>query len=157
MKTILSASLSIAVLFSVTACSSLETAQSPEEVPEIYPGILMGYLPMDEPLDSSAFVPPAPAADSARQAMDNAVAEKMLALRGSPRWDLATRDAQLAFPEAAEAFSCALGLPITEQDTPAVYMLLRRTLADLGLSTSSAKKAYQRERPFMLNGEPMCT
>ena len=67
------------------------------------------------------------------------------------------RDARLGFPAAAEAFSCALGLPITEEATPALYMLMRRTLADLGMSTSSAKKAYQRERPFMVNGEPMCT
>lgn len=36
-------------------------------------------------------------------------------------------------------------------------MLLRRTLADLGLATYSAKNAYQRERPFMVNGAPVCT
>jgi acid phosphatase (class A) len=89
--------------------------------------------------------------------MDNAVAEQMLELRGSLRWELAIRDARLVFPGAAEAFSCALGLPITENDTPDLYMLLRRTLADLGMSTSTAKKAYQRERPFMVTGEPMCT
>lgn len=139
------------------ACSTTDTAQSPAEIPEIYPGILMGYLPMDTPLDSRVFIPPAPAADSARQDMDDAVVKHMLTLRGSSRWELATRDARLAFPEAAEAFSCALGLPITEEATPALYMLMRRTLADLGMSTSTAKKAYQRERPFMVNGEPMCT
>ncbi len=139
------------------ACSTMDTAKAPEEVPEIYPGILKGYLPMDTPLNSKVFVPPAPAPDSARQAMDNAVVEEMLKLRGSPRWELAIRDARLGFPEAAEAFSCALGLPITENDTPNLYMLMRRTLADLGLSTSVAKKAYQRQRPFMVNGEPLCT
>jgi acid phosphatase (class A) len=36
-------------------------------------------------------------------------------------------------------------------------MLLRRTLADVGLASYSAKNAYQRERPFMVNGAPMCT
>ena len=117
----------------------------------------MGYLPMEEPLDSKAFVPAAPAGDSPRQAMDDAVVAHMLALRGSPRWELAVRDARLEFPGAAEAFSCALGLAITEEATPALYMLLRRTLADLGLSTNTAKKAYQRERPFMVNDEPICT
>ncbi len=147
----------IALAVFTAACSTVETAKAPEEVPEIYPGILQGYLPMDAPLDSKFFVPPAPAPDSARQAMDNAVVEQMLKLRGSPRWELAIRDARLGFPEAAEAFSCALGLPITEKDTPNLYMLMRRTLADLGLSTSVAKKAYQRQRPFMVNGEPMCT
>lgn len=144
-------------VLTIGACSHLEPDQPPTEVPEIYPGILMGYLPMEAPLDSRAFIPPAPTADSSRQAMDDAVAGQMLELQGSPRWELAIRDARLAFPAAAETFSCALGLAITKDDTPALYMLLRRTLADLGMSTSTAKKAYQRERPFMVTGESMCT
>jgi acid phosphatase (class A) len=135
----------------------METSPAKQEVPEIRPGILQGYLPMDEPLDSKTFVPPSPAADSARQNMDDAVVEKMLALRGTTRWELAIKDAHLGFPAAADTFSCALGMPINEQDTPALYMLLRRTLADVGLATYSAKNAYQRERPFMINGEPICT
>ena len=147
----------LVLMLGVSACTSLETTQAPEEVPEIRPGILMGYLPTDAPLDSKVFVPAAPAADSPRQAMDNAIVAKMLPLRDTPRWELATRDARLAFPAAADAFSCALGLPITEEDTPDLYMLLRRTLADLGLATYAAKNAYQRERPFMINGEPICT
>jgi acid phosphatase (class A) len=35
--------------------------------------------------------------------------------------------------------------------------LLRRTLADLGLSTYGAKNRYVRPRPFMLNGGAICT
>jgi len=34
---------------------------------------------------------------------------------------------------------------------------LRRTLADGGLSTYTAKNKYQRKRPFMKNHEPTCT
>lgn len=138
-------------------CSGIPTAQAPAEIPEIYPGILQGYLPMDEPLLSIEFVPPAPQPGSLRQAMDDSVVEQMLPLRGSARWELATADAALGFPEAADTFSCALGMPISESQTPALYMLLRRTVADLGMSTSSAKKGYQRPRPFMVNGEPTCT
>ena len=78
-------------------------------------------------------------------------------LRGTPRWDLAIRDADLHFPAAADVFSCSLGIPVSEVDTPGLYMLLRRTLADVGLASYSAKNAYQRERPFMVNGAPMCT
>jgi hypothetical protein len=44
-----------------------------------------------------------------------------------------------------------------EHDTPHLYMLLRRTLADAGLSTYTAKNHYQRMRPFMVNKEPTCT
>jgi len=50
-----------------------------------------------------------------------------------------------------------LGIPITEQGTPHLYMLLRRTLAVAGLSTYRAKNKYQRKRPFMKNKEPICT
>ena len=86
----------------ISACGSQGTTKPvAEEVPEIHPGILMGYLPMEEPLDSKAFVPAAPAGDSPRQAMDDAVVARMLALRGSPRWELAVRDARLEFPGAA--------------------------------------------------------
>ncbi|MEJ2530272.1 MAG: phosphatase PAP2 family protein [Halioglobus sp.] len=141
------------------ACGSL-TAEKPEpvaEVPEIRPGILQGYLPMNDPLESVIFVPASPAENAARQQLDNAISKRALALRGTPRWALATHDAHLGFPDAADTFSCALDLPITEAETPALYMLLRRTLADVGLATYSAKNAYQRPRPFMANGQPTCT
>jgi acid phosphatase (class A) len=81
----------------------------------------------------------------------------MQSLRGTARWELAISDANLAFPAAADTFSCALGIPVTEKDTPVLYMLLRRTLTDIGLAPYSAKNAYQRERPFMVRGETVCT
>jgi acid phosphatase (class A) len=153
------------VLAGLAGCSAIDTRPeataaapaSPEQVPEIMPGVLQGYLPNEDQLDSQAFVLPAPTEDSARQMLDTAWSEKMLPLRGSARWNLAIRDADLGFPAAARTFSCALGIPVTETDTPALYRLLRRTLADLGLATYSAKNAYQRERPFMVNGAPVCT
>jgi acid phosphatase (class A) len=135
----------------------MDTTPASQEIPEIAPGVLMGYTPMDQPMDSKVFVLPAPTPGTARQAMDESMAKEMIALRGTPRWELATKDAHLRFPEAADTFACALGMPITEVNTPALYMLLRRTLADLGLAAYSAKNAYQRERPFMVNGEPICT
>lgn len=147
------------LLFAVglTGCTSMAPTETQQQIPEIAPGVLMGYTPMDDPMLSKAFVLPAPAPDSPRQVMDEAFAQEMLALRGSPRWALATQDAHLRFPDAAETFTCALGMPITQADTPELYMLLRRTLADLGLAAYSAKNAYQRERPFMINGQPICT
>ena len=128
-----------------------------ETVSEIAPGILQGYLPEDELLDSAAFVLPAPNAGSARQALDTAWAQRMRPLRGGPRWDMAIRDADLSFPAAVDAFSCALGFEITEAETPALYLLLWRSLTDIGLSSYSAKNAYQRERPFMVADTPVCT
>jgi len=150
---------------SLTACSTVSTESAPsdltaatgEQVREIMPGLLEGYIPQDEQLDSEVFVLPAPASDSALQALDTAWAENMLKLRGTARWDLAISDANLYFPAAADVFSCSLGIVINEEDTPSLYMLLRRTLTDAGLATYAAKNAYQRERPFMVNGQPICT
>ena len=128
-----------------------------EQVKEIMPGMLEGYLTKEEQLDSKEFVLPSPAEDSARQAADNAWADNMQKLRNTPRWDLAASDADLAFPAAAAVFSCALGIPVSEEETPALYLLLRRSLTDIGLAPYSAKNAYQRERPFMVRGETVCT
>lgn len=150
------------VIASLTACSAgpVKTAQ-PESamqvLTEIAPGILQGYMAQEDQLDSKEFVPPAPGKNSPRQALDTAWANNMLKLRGTARWDLAKSDANLYFPAAADVFSCSLGIPVTEEDTPELYMLLRRSLADIGLASYSAKNAYQRERPFMVNGQPICT
>jgi acid phosphatase (class A) len=141
----------------VTACAGFESQSNPAAIPEIRPGILAGYLQPEALPNSLALIPPPPAEGSAAHAMDEEVSRKSLALRGTPRWEVAAKDSELMFPKAAGTFSCALDAPITEQDTPHLYMLLRRTLADAGLSTYTAKDHYNRTRPFVLNKEPTCT
>jgi acid phosphatase (class A) len=148
----------VLVCLAITAgCAGLGGQSKPVTVPEIHPGILAGYLQPEVLPNSLTLIPPPPAQGSAALALDEEVSRKNLALRDTPRWELAIEDANLMFPEAAGTFSCALGLPITEQETPHLYMLLRRTLADAGLSTYTAKNQYQRKRPFMKNNEPTCT
>lgn len=115
------------------------------------------YLQVSELPNSLAFLPPPPAPGSAALARDEESSRAGLALRGGPRWDLATTDANLAFPAAASTFSCAIGAPITETDTPALYRLLRRSFADIGRSPYPTKNKYRRTRPFMQNGQPQCT
>lgn len=149
--------LPVLVSLIIAGCADLETQSKLADVPEIHPGILAGYLQPEESPNSLALIPPPPAEGSAALALDKEVSRKSIALRGTPRWDLAARDAELMFPEAADTFSCVLGIPITEKDTPHLYMLLRRTLADAGLSTYTAKNKYARKRPFMKNNEPICT
>ena len=141
----------------IAGCASFERQSKLVAVPEIHPGILAGYLKQEALPNSLALIPPPPAQGSAAFALDEEVSRKSLALRGTPRWELAAKDAELMFPEAAGTFSCVLGVSITEQETPHLYMLLRRTLADAGLSTYTAKNKYQRKRPFMQNHEPICT
>lgn len=149
--------LALACIMSVVGCASLNNQSTPEPVPEIRPGILQGYLPTKLLPNSLELIPPPPAEGSTSLALDEDVSKSSVALRGTPRWDLAAEDANIMFPQAAGTFSCALNAPITEEDTPHLYLLLRRTFADAGLSTYTAKNHYQRTRPFIVNKEPTCT
>jgi acid phosphatase (class A) len=145
-----------AVLFATSALAQ-SAAPRPLAPGEIAPGILRGYLsPKDLP-SSVSLVPPPPADGSAAKALDDAVSKEGLAFKGTARWAQAIEDANLKFPHAASDFSCALGAPVTEADTPHLYLLLHRTLTDAGLASYSAKNKYKRERPFMADGEPTCT
>jgi acid phosphatase (class A) len=126
-------------------------------VKEIHPGILEGYLAEVELPNSLKLLPPPPQEGSAAFARDREASRESFELRGSARWDQAIADANLAFPAATKAFSGVLGFEITEDETPHLYLLLRRTLTDAGLSTYTAKNHYQRKRPFMLNHQPIGT
>ena len=127
-----------------------------ESIP-LPPGYLPGYLKAADTPNSLTLLPPPPAPGSAAQARDDAAARAAVAQSGGPRWIQATQDADLHFPKAAETFSCAVGVRITESDTPRLYVLLRRSLVDNGLSTYPTKLTYQRARPFTVDGAPTCT
>mgnify|MGYP000169686184 CR=1 FL=1 len=112
-------------------CASAPQVDIPTTVPELRPGILIGYLPRAALPDSLALLPPPPAPGSPAQAADEAAFLATVPLRGSPRWNLAASDANLVFPKAADAFACALNAPIGPEATPNLYMLLRRSLTDV--------------------------
>lgn len=143
----------------LTCGASAAPAETPAAPPArpLPSGYLAPYLAADARPNGLAFTPPPPAPGSAAQARDDEASKALLALRGTPRWDVATADAVLAFPKAAETFSCALGVQIDEPSTPKLYTILRRTLLDAGLAPYSVKNLYKRERPFMSNGQPICT
>lgn len=147
----------LAVGCSTTASDKPVAKAAPAPVKEIAPGYLAGYLAAGTTPSSLSLVPPPPAAGSSAQARDEEAAKAAVAQRGSARWNLAIQDAELKFPKAADTFSCALGVDISEQTTPRLYVLLRRTLVDAGLSTYPTKNLYKRARPFIQNGAPICT
>jgi acid phosphatase (class A) len=118
---------------------------------------LAGYLPPGESPDSLALLAPPPASGSAAADADQEMYRATRALRDAPLWTLAAQDADLSFPNAAGTFSCALGVPISEQATPRLYLLLRRSLTDGGFATGAAKHKYQRRRPFAELQETSCT
>jgi acid phosphatase (class A) len=132
-------------------------SSAPTPVPEVRPGFLAGYLPAAEIPDSLGLLPPPPAEGSAAKAADVEAYRTTRALRDTARWQLATQDADLTFPSAAGTFSCALGAPISEAETPRLYTLLRRTLTDGGAATRAAKGQYKRPRPFVEFSEASCS
>ena len=71
-------------------CASLENSTKSTAVPEIRPGILAGYLPAKALPNSLALIPAPPAADSSAFALDEEIYRQTRALRGTPRWELAT-------------------------------------------------------------------
>jgi acid phosphatase (class A) len=128
-----------------------------KEIKEIRPGILEGYLSPEESPNSLKLIPPPPEEGSAAFQLDQEMAAYYMALDDEARKSQAVKDNELHFPEAAEAFNIVLEIKISEETTPHLYMILRRTLADAGLSTYTAKNHYQRNRPFMVNNTPTLT
>ena len=154
---LLGAMLCVLAAIALGGCAATEQPDFPAAVEELAPGILEGYLTAEELPNSLALLPEPPVEGSATFARDEEASQKALAFHGTDRWETAFEDSILHFPEAANAFFQAVGFQITEEETPHLYMLLRRSLTDAGLSTYTAKNHYKRERPFMLNNEPVCT
>jgi len=141
----------------IAGCGIFTMTSKPADESETRPSSVGGYLSPQALPNSFALLPPPPAAGSAALALDKEASRKGLALRGTPRWELAAMDAVLMFPQAAGTFSCALNAPITEQDTPRLYLLMRRVMINAAISTARAKSTYKRPRPFVVNKKPTCT
>jgi acid phosphatase (class A) len=143
--------LAILILLSLLGCVS--SNQSLEPVPELIPGVLIGYLSHDVIPNGISLIPE-PSEDNSVE--DTRLNKLVLAQKGSRRWEIATEDDNLEFPKAANIFSCAIDAEISQENTPQLYRLLRRSATDAGLSTYAAKKHYQKNRPFMINNAPIC-
>ena len=113
-----------------------------------------GYLTQAEMPDGVRLLPPPPAPGSTAHALDVELNRRTLELRDTSRWVLAAQD---AIPDPGRAFSCAAGLNISRQQSPALFDLLMRSGVDAGTVVSPVKKHYQRKRPFMLNEQPICS
>ena len=144
-------------LAAMTGCACLSPSPIPQTVKEVRPGILEGYLSLDKIPNSLTLLPAPPASDSAAFAADQEAFRITRPLANTPRWTQAIKDANLDFPEAPQAFSCALGIPITKDAVPNLYMLMHRSWTDAIVATLAAKKKYLRVRPFKVNQQTSCT
>ena len=140
------------------------TSQSPEPptsiaaVGELRPGlgIAKGYLDPKALPNSLALLPAPPATGSAAQAADDAAFKEALAAHPE-RFAQATTDADLRWPQMVAGFEAILGQSVSGESTPHAAMLIRRAIADSGLSIYAAKTHHNRTRPFVVNGVSSCT
>jgi len=114
-----------------------------------------GYLAGREP-DTVAVIPQAPAPGTARDDADRAIFRATRALQGTPRWNLATSDAQLSIPDLLRDFSCAAGAALTVKDAPALAKVIRNSFPDMASAYNPPKDLYKRPRPYLRDPGPIC-
>ena len=139
------------------ACSTKAPSTSADELSSDRPGYVLGYLEPAALPNSPSFLPPPPQAGSPAFTVDQDVYTRTRALRDTPRWVLAARDADLTFPNAAQAYSCALGIAVSPETTPHLNMLIRRVRADASRANDKAKALYKRQRPYLAYSDTSCT
>jgi acid phosphatase (class A) len=115
-----------------------------------------GYLGEQGLPDHRVFLPPPPAAGSARANADIAIFRETRALANGPRWQLAVKDDRITQDALLEDFGCAAGLNLTAAQAPALKRLLARASADLYYLLDAPKNLYQRPRPFLTEQGPLC-
>ncbi|KQB38252.1 acid phosphatase [Flavobacterium aquidurense] len=137
--------------------SALRTFANVEQLKEIMPDLLHGYLNENEMPDSLKFLQPPPEHLSKAFKFDLEYANKAIDSNDKIRIMQAAIDANLSFPAAVRSFESTLGVEISEVKTPKLYLLMRRVMTDAGLSTYAAKNYYNRERPFVVTNTKTCT
>ena len=115
----------------------------------------LGYLAPGT-VDLLSVLPAAPVKGDIRYKADRQVFRAMARQVRSPRWDLATRDVPSGVVDVMKDFSCAAGIALTPEATPATYKLLVNANADTSRENNIAKDYYKRLRPFRIDQGEYC-
>jgi len=126
----------IALAALLSACAVRPAAPTP----------VSGYLASTEITALAGDAPPHPLAPS-----DHAASQALRSLEDSDRWRLATAQAELRPPEAAQHFDCALGVRFAQHPRPALTRLMGRLLADSTTLTERLARVTARPRPAALD------
>ncbi|WP_193731386.1 phosphatase PAP2 family protein [Komagataeibacter sp. FXV3] len=117
----------------------------------------IGYFtPATQP-DATAYLPPPPQPGTARQMVDDQAFTSTRMLKGSRRWALATSDADLHEDALLRSFSCAAGFTINSANLPHLTALIHRMDVSETTDMRKSKSYWHRARPFVGNGQPICT
>ncbi|HVV94892.1 MAG TPA: phosphatase PAP2 family protein [Hyphomicrobiales bacterium] len=114
------------------------------------------YLTADQRPDTTAILNLAPQKGSVEYETDRTIFKTTRALKDTPYWDLATRDARLDLPSLMANFDCALGTKIDLASMPALKTLMSRSLRDALVAMNAPKRANKRARPFLIDEGPVC-
>lgn len=114
-----------------------------------------GYM-KDGDFDILKVLPAAPTKGDVRYENDRHIFRTTQKLIGTPRWEMATRDAETGTKDMMADFSCALGITLTPQNAPKVAALIEKAGRDTGHNTGIAKKFYKRLRPFQIDVGKTC-
>lgn len=96
------------------------------------------------------FLPEPPANDSADFARDREIYRQTRSEKGGKRWQQASFDADVSLDKNAGAwFEDAFGMTISKKGTPALYELMLVFIRAQHEAARSAKRHYQRERPYV--------
>jgi acid phosphatase (class A) len=148
-----------AAVLALSACSAVPASPPPAaqdlslRVPD--GAKLSGYLAVN-PIDGAALLGSPPASESLRGRADRELYEQTRALEGSPRWAEAVKDDDIWGGGALRRYSCALGVKLGDQETPAVSRLLHRIEIDVRTVGAPPKTFYGRRRPMLDDDKPIC-
>jgi acid phosphatase (class A) len=114
------------------------------------------YLAAPAEPDEVALLPPPSALDTALASAERAVYAATRGLQGTPRWTLASADADRDPAHVLNDFDCAFGLVLDAAKVPRLVQLLARLDADVEQATGPVKAFYHRRRPLVGNEAPLC-
>jgi acid phosphatase (class A) len=106
--------------------------------------------------DFVTLLPPSPQKGSTRYESDRQMFLQTRRFRDTPRWIMATHDADAKTADFLQHFSCALNMELTAATAPQITKLAQNLSSDSGRLTGSSKDHYKRERPYLIDEGPIC-
>jgi len=114
-----------------------------------------GYL-ADGEFDVTHILEPAPKAGDPRYDTDRKIFRETRRFEGSPRWALATNDADERTGSILKDFSCSVGVALTPDNSPKLVRVALRANVDTATRSAKAKEFYKRQRPFLIDKGAIC-
>ena len=106
--------------------------------------------------DALKILPPAPQAGDVRYETDRKMFLGTRKFAGTPRFDLALNDDNLAPQALMKDFSCALGVELSGKSAPKFMSMMPRIGRDASVSSNVPKDYWKRRRPFLIDKGATC-